>query len=250
MSLSPEERDRYLRHLLLREVGGQGQRALKAAKVLVIGAGGLGCPILQYLTMAGIGTIGICDADTVSLSNLQRQTLYTTDDVGKLKVDRAVARLSQMNPHVIFHQHPVYLTEENAADLIAPYDLIIEGLDRYAPRYVLNKACLEAGKPFLSAAIGRFDGQVALFAPGQDDHPCYACLVPAAPDDEALCETEGVLGAVPGVVGSLAAMEAIKLICRIAPSLHNTLLIYQGFEGTIRRVTVPKDPGCPVCGVT
>lgn len=246
--LTPDDQVRYRRHLLLPEVGGQGQKALKRAKVLVIGAGGLGCPMLSYLTAAGVGTIGICDGDQVELSNLQRQVLYTMDDLDQPKAQCAAARLAQINPSTSFNIYPTPMTPDNVAALIAPYDLVVEGVDRYAPRYVLNQACLDARKPFLSAAIGRYDGQVALFEPGQPHRPCYACLVPAAPDHEAACETEGVLGATPGVVGALAAGEAIKWICGMDQTLAGEMLIYQGLAATLRRVTLPRDDKCTVCG--
>ncbi|MEM9421872.1 MAG: HesA/MoeB/ThiF family protein [Pseudomonadota bacterium] len=246
-TLSDEEKDRYKRHLLLPEIGGQGQRALKASKVLVVGAGGLGCPILSYLAAAGVGTIGLCDGDRVELSNLQRQPLYGVEDIGAFKVDAAVKTLSNINPHNEYKKHIVFLDESNAENTISGYDLIIEGLDRYAPRYVLNAACLALGKPFLSVAIGRFDGQIALFEPGVHGKPCYACLVPSPPTDEAHCETEGVLGAVPGVVGALAATEAIKWICRMDGALSAELLIYTGLQSGLRRVRLAPDPECAVC---
>ncbi len=250
MTLSPEEKARYRRHLLLPEIGGQGQQALKAARVLVIGAGGLGCPILSYLTAAGVGTIGICDGDVVEVSNLQRQTLYTDKDIGRPKVDCASDQLRQQNPHCTIKAHPEYLTDANAEELIGSYDLAIEGLDRFAPRYVVNAAARQTHTPWISAAIGRFDGQVALFDPRDAESPCYACLVPEAPmDDEAACEREGVLGAVPGIIGAVAAQEAIKWICGVHPTLSGQLIIYDGASTTMRRVTLPRDPNCPVCGV-
>ncbi|WOI53263.1 HesA/MoeB/ThiF family protein [Parvularcula sp. LCG005] len=248
MSLSHDERRRYRRHLLLREIGGQGQKALAAAKVLVVGAGGLGCPILSYLAAAGVGRIGICDGDVVELSNLQRQTLYTTSDVGQLKAEMARKRLLAINPLIDIRTHTVFMKEDNAVSLIHPYDIIVEGLDRYESRYTVNEACRRERKTLVSAAIGRFDGQVAVFRPGQPDEPCYACLVSEAPDDEAACEAEGVLGAVPGVVGSLAAIEVIKLICDMHNPLRRELMIYQGLEGRMRRVRLSRDPACTVCG--
>ena len=247
MRLSSDERERYKRHLLLPEVGGQGQQKLKAAKVLVVGAGGLGCPILSYLAAAGVGTIGICDGDKVELSNLQRQTLYRVDDIGKPKAEVAGKALTALNPHNEYEVHPHFLDLKNADSLITGYDLIIEGLDRYAPRYTLNAACLRGKKPLLSAAIGRFDGQVALFEPGMKGKPCYACLVPEAPTDEAQCEAEGVLGAIPGVVGALAATEAIKWLWEMEGALTETLLLYRGLDSTLRRIRLKQDPACPVC---
>ena len=247
MSLSPDEIERYKRHLFLREVGGQGQQKLKSAKILVVGAGGLGCPILTYLAAGGAGHLGIADADTVDLSNLQRQTLYTSEDIGQPKAALAAKRLKSLNPHTRFEVHGTYLDSENAADIIGGYDLVIEGIDRFAPRYPINRACHDLGVPLLSAAIGRFDGQVALF-PNDEASACYQCLVPEPPEDEINCETEGVLGAVPGVVGSLAALEAMKHLIGMKGALRSELLIYDGLGGQMRRVKVPKDPACPVCG--
>ncbi|MEM9989377.1 MAG: HesA/MoeB/ThiF family protein [Pseudomonadota bacterium] len=247
MSLSPSERERYKRHLYLPEMGGQGQQKLKAARVLILGLGGLGCPIATYLTAAGIGTLGLCDGDRVELSNLQRQPLYTTKDISHPKVEVAAKALQALNPEVNFQPYPTFMTEANAEDLIKDYDLVVEGLDRYAPRYILNQACLKLKKPFLSCAIGKFDGQIALFEPGRAHKPCYRCLVPSAPTDEALCETEGVLGATPGVVGSLAALEAIKWIVKMEGALSGQLLIYDGLRSHLRKLTLPKDPQCPTC---
>lgn len=245
--LTPAQTDRYKRHLLLPEVGGQGQQALLSASVLVVGAGALGCPVMQYLAAAGIGRIGVCDGDRVEASNLQRQVVYRTDDLGRLKAVVAAERLAGLNPDVTWDVHDAYLTGANADALIAPYDLIVEGLDRYAPRYVLNAACLRAQRPFVSAAAGRFAGQVALFRPGTGGHPCYACLVPEAPDDEAACEAEGVLGAVTGVIGSLAASLVVRTICRVG-EVDDRLTIYDGLAGTMRTVSLRRDPGCPACG--
>lgn len=248
MTLTPTDKERYRRHILLPEIGGQGQQALNAAKVLVIGAGGLGCPILLTLTSCGIGHLGICDGDKVELSNLNRQTLYGPSDIGRAKVDAAKERLTTHNPETMFTLYPEHMTDETVDDFLAPYDLIIEGLDRYAPRYTLNAACRRLNKPWMSSAVGRFNGQVALFDPRDASSACYACLVPEAPEDEALCETDGILGSVTGLVGTLAAHEAIKHICGMAPSLLNSLLIFDGKTSTTRRVGLPKDPECAVCG--
>ena len=248
MTLSHDERRRYKRHLLLPEIGGQGQKALGDARVLVVGMGGLGCPIASYLVAAGVGRVGLCDGDVVEMSNLQRQTLYTTPDIGKLKVEIAATRLKAINPGVTFVPHAEFLKEENALGIVREYDIVVEGLDRFAPRYVVNAACIKARSTLISAAIGRFDGQVAMFEPGRVDAPCYACLVPEPPTDEAACEAEGVLGAVPGVVGSLAAMETIKLICGMNSALRHEMLIFEGLAGQMRRVTLTRDPQCPACG--
>jgi len=216
---------RHKHHLLLPEVGGQGVKALEAAKVLVVGAGGLGSPILSYLACAGIGNLTIADGDEVELSNLQRQTLYTERDVGRPKAKVAAERLRAMNSEIQINAVPEMLTAENAASLIAEVDLVVEGIDRIAGRHVINKACLQAGRPLLSAAASRFEGQVALFRPGQTGQPCYGCLVPPGTEEDATCDREGVLGPVVGIVGSLAASEAIKLICGIKPDLDRTVLL-------------------------
>ena len=247
MSLTPDQIERYKRHILLPEIGGQGQQALTAVKVLVIGAGGLGCPILQYLTAAGIGTIAICDGDKVSLSNLQRQTLYRTDDIGKSKVTCAITALKKLNPDVRFLPFKQNLTEIIAAKMIAPFDLVIEGVDRFTVRFMINQACLETKTPMLSSAIGRFDGQVAMFAPWRaEDQPCYRCLVPETPGEKANCETEGVLGAVPGIIGAYAAMRAVLWLSGVKMTTDE-VTIFDGLGGTMRSVTLKKDPACPGC---
>lgn len=238
---------RHKHHLLLPEIGGQGQQKLAAAKVLVIGAGGLGCPILSYLTAAGIGEITICDGDRVELSNLQRQILYTENDIGRLKAEAAAERLSALNSEITVTPNPVMLTEENARDLVRDHDLVIEGVDRIAVRHMINRACLSEGAPLLSSAASRFEGQVALFRPGQEDAPCYACLVPPSADEDGLCDRDGVMGPIVGLVGSLAAGEAIKFLCAIEPTLDGHLLIFDGRAGTIRRVKLARDPDCIVC---
>lgn len=247
MTLSPEEQSRYHRQILMPEIGAQGQMALKAAKILVVGAGGLGSPTLLALTAAGVGEIGICDGDVVELSNLNRQTLYGMDTVGQKKAVAAEARLSSFNPHTKFHviDHP--MTAENAEILFTDYDLIIEGLDRFAPRYIINRTCLSLGKPWISAAVGRFDGQIAMFDPQNPHSACYGCLVPEAPTDEAQCEVAGVVGTTTAIVGSLAANEAIKAVCSM-PTLVGSMLIFDGRAGVTRRVGLPKDPSCAHCG--
>ena len=249
MPLTPDQQDRYRRHLLLPEVGGQGQQALLAASVLVVGAGALGCPVLAALAGAGMGRVGVCDGDRVEASNLHRQTLYRTEDVGRPKAEVAARRLAGLNPDVRWAVHDAPLTEANADDLVRAYDLVVEGVDRYAPRYVVNDACLRAGRPLVSAGVRRFAGQVAGLAPGRGTLPCYACLVPEAPDDEAACEAEGVLGAVTGVLGNLAALAALRLLTGDEDVLGR-LTIYEGMPGTMRTVRLPRDPGCPACGGT
>ncbi|MEM9234792.1 MAG: HesA/MoeB/ThiF family protein, partial [Pseudomonadota bacterium] len=219
---------------------------LKTARVLVVGAGGLGCPILTYLAAAGVGHLHIVDGDRVELSNLQRQTLFTTEDIGASKAARAKSALSALNPDIDIDATEVYLDTENASGLIAGCDLVIEGVDRFTPRYLINRICSQLNVPLLSSALGRFDGQVALF-PMDEASACYQCLVPELPADAANCETEGVLGAVPGVVGSLAALEAMKFLVDLKGALSSEMLIYQGMQGSLRRVSIPRDPACPVC---
>ena len=245
MSLTPKQLERYQRHILMPEIGGQGQQKLMRASVLVVGAGGLGCPILSYLTAAGVGTIGICDDDMVSLSNLQRQTLYTEDDIGKSKVDCAIDILSRQNPEVIFIAHETKITPENVDEILSAYDLIIEGVDNFKTRFILNNATIKQKKTFISAAIGKLDGQIAVFKNGEEGQPCYQCLVPEEPDEFQDCEAYGVLGAVPGVVGSLAATEVIRELTGFSGSNAGNLLIYSGATEETRRVSLMRDPACP-----
>ncbi len=246
MALSPADIERYQRHILLPEVGGQGQQKLKHAKVLIVGAGGLGCPILQYLTAAGVGTIGLCDGDVVELSNLQRQVLYTEEDIGKPKVNCAIRKMKHLNSETRFLPFAENITPTLAPHLIKSFDLVIEGIDSFSTRFMLNKACMDVKVPLLTSAIGRFEGQVALFTPWRKDQPCYQCLVPTAEDADGNCETDGVLGAVPGIIGSLAAMQAILWLTGLRTET-NKVTIFDGLAGTMRQVTLPKDPGCRVC---
>lgn len=252
MPLTPDQIERYSRHLLLKEVGGQGQQKLLNAKILVVGAGGLGSPILFYLAASGIGTLGIVDDDIVSLSNLQRQILYTTHQVDTPKIDNAKNALQQLNPDIRVRTHAVRLTEDNAEALIAGYDLVIEGVDNFQTRFVLNKACIEARVPLVSAAVGRFEGQVSVFMPYERPGilPCYRCLVPAEPprDGQINCDEEGILGAVTGVVGTLAAMEALKLIIDMGTPLAGRLLLYDGLNASTRTIKLHADPDCSDCG--
>lgn len=251
MLMTPEERERYARHILLREVGGQGQQKLTAARVLVVGAGGLGSPILSYLAAAGVGTIGIADDDTVALSNLQRQTLFRTEDVGRDKVEAAQAAIARLNPHVKTAAHP-RITDENARAIISGYHLIVEGVDNFAARFALNRASIAEKKPLISAAVGRFEGQLSTFKPYEQPGvlPCYRCFVPEEPprDEQVNCAEEGVLGAVTGVMGTLAAMEALKELLSLGEGLAGKLMLYDGLGGAFRTVRLPADPACPDCG--
>lgn len=249
--MTPEERERYARHILLREVGGQGQQKLLAARILVIGAGGLGSPILAYLAAAGVGAIGVADDDKVALSNLQRQTIFRTEDVGRDKVEAAADAIARLNPHVKTHAHP-RITDANAREIVASYDLVVEGVDNFAARYALNRTCIAEKKPLVSAAVGRFEGQLSTFKPFAQPGvlPCYRCLVPEEPprDQQVNCAEEGVMGAVTGVMGTLAAMEALKELLSIGESLAGRLMLYDGLAGAFRTVRLPADPACPDCG--
>ncbi len=249
--LDADARDRYLRHILLKEVGAQGQQKLLAARLLVVGAGGLGSPVIQYLAAAGVGVLGIVDDDRVALSNLQRQTIYRDEDVGASKVERAAAFVRALNPQVRTVAHGEKLNADNAGDIVAAYDLVIEGVDSFEARYAINAACIARQKPLISAAIGRFEGQLALFKPSAGAAlPCYRCLVPEAPprDAEINCAEEGVLGPLAGVIGSAAALEAIKEILGLGESLAGRLFIFDGLSMSARTVRLPRDPDCPDCG--
>lgn len=244
MSFSDAEVERYARHLVLREIGGPGQQALKAARVLIVGAGGLGAPAALYLAAAGVGTLGQVDADTVALSNLQRQVLYATADVGRPKLGAAAERLAALNPNVVVEQHPVMLDADNAQALVAAYDLVLDGTDDFATRFAVNAACVVEHKTLVSGAIGRWTGQVAVFAGA----PCYQCLVPETPPDAETCSAVGVIGALAGVVGSMMALETIKLIARAGEPLTGRLWVYDGLSGDSRTVRIGADPACLVCG--
>jgi molybdopterin-synthase adenylyltransferase len=246
------QRERYARHILLKEVGGQGQQKLLAARVLVVGAGGLGAPLIQYLSAAGVGTIGIADDDTVALSNLQRQVVFHTEDVGCAKISAAKKFVERLNPDVAIIEHAVRVTNANASELIADYDLVVEGVDNFETRYALNHASIALGKPLISAAVGRFEGQLATFKPFENPGvlPCYRCLVPNEPPREGQinCAEEGILGALTGVMGTLAAMEVLKELLQIGESLAGRLMLYDGLGGTFRTVVLPADPQCRDCG--
>lgn len=241
---SDDEVERYARHLVLREIGGPGQQKLKAAKVLVVGAGGLGGPAALYLAAAGVGTLGLIDADHVSLSNLQRQILFSTPDVGASKTDRGTQHLAALNPQIQLVSHPFALTTDNAEALIGQYDLVLDGVDDFAARYLINAACLATGKTLVSGAIGRWTGQVAVFH-GQ---PCYRCLVPEIPPGAETCSAVGVVGALAGIIGSMMALEAIKVITGAGETLASRLFVYDGLSAEARTVRLSADPECPACG--
>ncbi|MBA5778778.1 molybdopterin-synthase adenylyltransferase MoeB [Stappia sp. F7233] len=252
MTLEPAELERYARHIVLRDVGGPGQQKLKAARVLVIGAGGLGAPVLQYLAAAGVGTLGIVDDDTVSLSNLQRQVIHDTDALGEPKVASAASAIARLNPHVRVEPHATRFSAENALSLVSRYDLVIDGSDNFATRYLASDACFFARKPLVTGAVGQFDGSLTLLKPYETGangkpNPTYRCLFPQRPPEGLLptCAEAGVLGALTGVVGSLQAMEALKEIAGFGEGLVGRLLLFDARTmkmETIRYAWSPKNP--------
>ncbi|WP_292050915.1 MULTISPECIES: HesA/MoeB/ThiF family protein [unclassified Brevundimonas] len=244
MRFSDEEVERYARHLILSEVGGPGQQALKRARVLVVGMGGIGNPAALYLAAAGVGTLGLIDDDVVSLSNLQRQITFTTDDVGKPKVEVARDRLSALNPHTVLELFNQRITPKNAADLVSRFDVVLDGTDDFDTRFAVNAACVATGKPLVSGALGRWSGQVGVFT-GQ---PCYQCLVSEIPPEAETCARVGVIGALAGVIGAMTALETIKVITGAGQPLESRLLIYDGLSAATRVVKLAADPECPVCG--
>jgi molybdopterin/thiamine biosynthesis adenylyltransferase len=241
---SDDEVERYARQLVLREWGGQGQQKLAAARVLIVGAGGLGAPAALYLAAAGVCMLGLVDPDVVALSNLQRQIIYDVEDIGHAKVDRSARRLAAMNPHVQVEAHALSVTAENAEGLVAGYDLVLDGTDDFATRFAVNAACVAMDKPLVSGAIGRWTGQVGVF----EARPCYRCLVPEIPPDAETCSAVGVAGPLAGVIGSLMAMEALKHIVGAGRTLAGRLLIYDGLAAETRTVRITADPACPTCG--
>lgn len=243
MGFSPEDVERYARHLVLSEVGGPGQQRLAASTVAIIGAGGVGSPAALYLAAAGVGTLRMIDPDTVSLSNLQRQVLFDTADIGRPKVEIAERRLAALNPGIRIEALPEALTAETAARLIAGATVVLDGTDDFAVRHAVNAACVAARIPLVSGALGRWSGQVGVFT----GRPCYRCLVPDLPPDAETCARVGVVGALAGVIGSMAALETIKLITGAGEPLTGRLLLYDGLSATTRTVAVTADPECKVC---
>jgi molybdopterin/thiamine biosynthesis adenylyltransferase/rhodanese-related sulfurtransferase len=245
--LSAEEIERYGRHLVLPEVGREGQQRLKEASVVVVGVGGLGTPVALYLAAAGIGTLGIVDDDRVEISNLQRQILYGEADVGRAKTEVARERLRHLNPHVEVIPHELRLNRDNALDVLEPYDIVVDGSDNFPTRYLLNDAAVLLGKPDVYGAIHRFEGQVGIF--DARSGACYRCLFdePPPPELAPSCAEAGVLGVLPGIVGSLQASETIKSILGIGRSLRSRLIVLDALEMRVREVEVPKNPDCPVC---
>jgi adenylyltransferase/sulfurtransferase len=247
-SLSREELLRYSRHLILPDVGLEGQQKLKAARVLLVGAGGLGSPAALYLAAAGVGTLGLVDFDVVDVSNLQRQILHGTRDIGRSKLDSAASRIADVNPHVRVERFETRLTSANALDIIRNFDLVVDGTDNFPTRYLVNDACVLAGRPNVYGSIFRFEGQASVFA--TPDGPCYRCLFrePPPPGLVPSCAEGGVLGVLPGLVGTIQATEAVKLILGIGDTLIGRLLLVDALRMQFRTVTVRRDPACPACG--
>lgn len=251
LDFTEDEIARYSRNILLPEIGGTGQARLRNARILIVGAGGLGSPALLYMAAAGIGTIGIVDDDQVDLSNLQRQIIHTTSRIGISKVESAAAAIAALNPEVRVETHAVRLVAANALDLIGGYDLILDGSDSFATRFLVADACVLARRTLVSAAVLRFDGQLSTFKPHLDpDGPCYRCLHPAPPPPGLVpsCAEAGILGAVTGALGAMQAAEACKEIIGIGDGLSGRLLIWDALLARMRTVRLPKDPACPLCG--
>lgn len=245
---SEEEIERYSRHIILKDIGGTGQQKIKEAAVLVVGAGGLGSPISYYLAAAGVGRLGIVDSDVVDLSNLQRQILHTTEDVDRPKVDSAYEKLKKINPNVEIITYNTYLNKDNILNIINDYDIIVDGVDNFPTRYLLNDACVMSNKVLVEAGILRFSGQLMTIKPGEG--PCYRCVFKNPPAEGSIpsCQEAGVLGAVAGTIGTLQATEVLKLITGVGNPLAGKILIYDAEELDFSQVEVKRDPQCPVCG--
>lgn len=246
--LTPQERQHYGRHLLLPEIGESGQRRLKEARVLMIGAGGLGSPVGLYLAAAGVGTLGIVEDDRIEASNLHRQVLYGVEQLGELKLDAAVARLRSLNPHITLVPHPVRLDVDNALELLGQYDLIVDGTDNFPTRYLVNDACVLLGKPFVSAAISGFEGQLSVFWPGHG--PCYRCVYPEPPPPGLApsCAEGGVLGVLPGIMGTFQANEAIKTLLGIGEPMIGRLLQFDALQMQFQQYQLRRRDSCAACG--
>ncbi|MFC6872293.1 SAMP-activating enzyme E1 [Halobellus marinus] len=249
LDLDPTQLDRYSRHIIMDDVGPEGQRDLLDAEILVLGAGGLGAPIIQYLAAAGIGTIGIADDDEVELSNLQRQVIHGNDDVGRKKVDSAAEFVASLNPDIDVRTHDLRVSPDNVEDLIDGYDFVVDGTDNFQTRYLVNDACTLAGIPFSHGSIFQFEGQVTTFA-GTDDSPCYRCMFPEAPPAGMVpnCATAGVLGVLPGTVGCIQATEAVKATLGKGQLLDGRMVFYDALEMEFDTVEITKKDECPVCG--
>lgn len=247
MSLSDDQLERYARHIILKEVGGPGQQKLMKARVLVIGAGGLGSPLMMYLAAAGVGTIGIIDDDDVDLSNLQRQIIHMTPSLGSKKVLSAKKTINELNPEINVITYAERLDENNADDIISAYDIVADGCDNFTTRFLVNDICMKNKLPLISGALSQFDGQLATFKGFEPDKPCYRCLVPAHPRGVLSCAEAGILGAVAGVLGTMQAIEVLKEILDLGDSLAGKLLIYDALSAKSRTIKLPKDPGCKFC---
>lgn len=255
MSLSPEEVERYARHIVLHGLGGPGQQKLKAARVLVIGAGGLGAPVLQYLAAAGIGTLGCADDDEVSLSNLQRQVIHGTPDIGRSKIDSATDAIARLNPHVVFRGHPVRVDENNVQNLISEYDLVADGSDNFTTRYLVSDACYHEKKPLVTGAVGVFDGSLTTLRPFEnrpdgEPYPTYRCLFPEAPPEGSIpaCSEAGIIGALTGIIGSMMALEVIREIAGFGESLAGKLLLVDSLAMRFEKLEFAWDPENPLNG--
>lgn len=249
MDFTEDQVLRYARHIILPNIGGEGQRKLMQARVLLIGAGGLGSPAAMYLAAAGVGTLGLVDFDRVDLSNLQRQLLHDTEDVGRPKVESAKERLNSLNPNVEVNAHDVVLTSQNAFEVLEPYDVIVDGTDNFPVRYLVNDAAQMLGKPLVYGSIYQFDGQASVFLPGSET-PCYRCLFPHPPPPGTVpsCAEAGVFGVLPGIIGSIQAVEAIKLVVGVGEPLVGKLLLFDALAMEFTTVKLKWDPDCPVCG--
>ncbi len=250
MDFTEPEIERYARHIVLREVGGAGQSRFKAARVLIVGAGGLGSPMILYLAAAGVGTLGIVDFDVVSLSNLQRQVAHRSADIGRFKTDSAAEAALAINPHVKIEKHRARLTPDNALALVGGYDIVADGSDNFVARFLVADTCFFARKTLVSAAVSEFSGQLATFKPHEKGRPCYRCLFPEPPPADSVrsCTEAGVLGAAAGVMGTLQALEVLKEIAGTGESMAGRLLIYEALETRFRNVAVRPDPACRLCG--
>lgn len=248
-SFSDSELDRYARHIILREVGGQGQKKLRNAKVLVVGAGGLGAPALQYLAAAGVGTIGVIDDDVVENANLQRQVIHTDANIGLPKVQSAAQAMRAQNPHVMVRPYHRHLNRDIATELFAEYDLILDGTDNFDTRYLVNETATALGKPLIAAALTQWEGQISLYDPASGV-PCYACVFPERPDPSLVpsCAEAGVIGPLPGVIGAMMAVEAVKEITGAGESLRGRLMIYDALYADTRMIKVKRSPECAICG--
>jgi adenylyltransferase/sulfurtransferase len=247
IDLSKLELQRYSRHLVIPEVGLAGQQKLKNSRVLVVGAGGLGSPVILYLAAAGVGTIGIVDFDHVDASNLQRQVLYSVDDIGNSKVGCASKRASRANPEICVVEHNLKLSADNVAELLKDYDVIVDGSDNFTTRYLVNDACAPLRKPYVYGAVHRFEGQVSVFKPG--DGPCYRCVfkTPLMDSDFSSCVQAGVLGVLPGIVGTIQATECLKLLLSIGQSLVGRLLLIDALQMNFRTIKIRRDSQCTIC---